>query len=350
MSLFFFPFYNAKNENEFSFYLKWQKEKLESACESYPIFCSMMLAIEDIFYQILSEEINILNNNCRSLCLLYDNIHVRDMLCQELSPNYDNKSSIMKSEIKFNNCLILLSGDIGYQNKEYKTIYFGTFLSELKISSMTFNYTESLQRIDFNYENATEKYNYDSSRSLFQSWNEDLGEQMEEILEKVYNELILKIKEKVNPFLSRENILTETLKQLFEKYTFFEGPSLFNETKNLTYLSYERIVPVYKEIIIIKEKIFFHNLQIDFEYALNNNVTYNQGSFMLRDVCFEADEHKSNNYYNENITNLFKSADFNGLSNSLEIWQIIIDDFKNKFNENKIQKDIINARGMRFFS
>ena len=345
---FFSMISSTKSENEFNFYTKSQKEKLNASCEKDPIFCSMMLIIEDIFYQIEAEEITIQNNNCNNLCLLYNNIRVRDMICEDLNTIYNSSSDIAKSEIIFENCVVLLSGEIGYENKDYKSIMFGQFLSELNFNSLVFNHTQNFRRIDLNFENSSKMYNYDDSGAIFQSWNADLRDQMDGILNKTYYEFIIKLKEKLNPFLNRKKIFSETEKQLLEKYSIFPGPSLFDERKNVTYLSYTIITNISKEEIIIKDKIFFHNLLVNFEYALNNNVTYNAGGFILKDVCFEADEHKENNYYDVNVTEMLKSADFNSLNNSLEIWEFIVDDFKKKFNENKIQKDT-NARNMRFF-
>ena len=341
-----------KSQRESNFYTKIQEEKLDSYCEKSPIFCIMKLVIEDIFEQIEAEEITIQNNNCNNICLLYNNIRVRDMICEDLNITYNSSSNLDKSEIIFENCVVLLSGEIGYENKDYKTIMFGPFLSELKFNSLAFNHTQNLQTVDLNFENATKKYNYDSSRALFQSWNEDLRDQMEEILSKTYDEFIKKLKEKLNPDLNKENnvntIFSNTKKQLCEQYSKFSGPSLFDEHKNVTYLSYKELDPNQKNSIIIKDKIFFHNLPVNFEYALNNNVTYNEGNFTLRDVCFEADAHKENNYYDVNIIDMEKIADFNSLNNSMELWELIVNDFKQKFNENKISKDS-NSRSMRFF-
>jgi hypothetical protein len=174
-------FSSIKSQRESNFYTKIQEEKLDSSCENSSIFCIMKLVIEDIFEQIEAEEITIQNNNCNNICLLYNSIRVRDMICEDLNITYNSSSNLDKSEIIFENCVVLLSGEIGYENKDYKTIMFGPFLSELKFNSLAFNHTQNLQTVDLNFENATKKYNYDSSRALFQSWNEDLRDQMEEI-------------------------------------------------------------------------------------------------------------------------------------------------------------------------
>lgn len=346
--LFFSIISTSKEDDEFPLYTKRQKEILDSSCSHHPLVCPMIYAIEDVFKQIQSEEIKVINNYCNKLCIMYNNIHARDIICETTTiPAND-----FDCEIKFGNCNVLLSGEIGYDNTDYKTINFGTFLSELKFSSISFNRSSKFKRMDLNIENSTIKYNYDKNNSLFQSWNEDLREQMDDILEKVYDEYIIKLRDKIKPVMSKENIYEETKRRLIEKnFTFFKGPGLFDKIKNVTYISYSGLTTTFKDSIIIKDKIFFYNFLVDFQYALNNNVTYNNGYFILKNVCFEGDEQKKNNYYNTNIKNIIKdpSTEINHLNNSDQIWEVIVNDFKNKFNENKVNYDVVNERTMRFF-
>lgn len=335
---------SKSDDDEYPIYLKWQRELLESTCYHSPIICPMILAIEDIFKQIQKEEIKIVNNNCNSLCISYNNIHARDIICDNLTVLLTSSSA----EIKFGNCNVLISGEIGYENNDYKSFNFGPFLSELKFSSISFNHFSNLEMIDLTYEKSEVKYKYDSSRSLFQSWREDLKEQMNDILEAVYEEYINKLKEKLEPSLEKEDILESTKKQLFDTFSYFKGgPNLFDEVKNVTYISYESLSTTYKDVIIIKNKIYFYNMVVNFQYALNYNVTFNDGYFIIRNVCFEGDENKKNNYFNVNVEEMIKVADFNSLKNSNEIWKVIINDFTTKFNEYKISKDNNNNR--RFF-
>ena len=345
--LLFLSFSNTNCSEKYHFYTKSQKEILEDACINNTVFCNMMLAIEDIFYQIQEEEIPVPNLYCNKLCLLYNNIRARDMLCESVvAKNISNSNFII-----FENCNVLLSGEIGYENDNYKTIMFGNFLSELKIDSLNFSHVKDKDNMEFNFNNATIKYNYDSSRSWFQSWNENLTSQMDNILELVYDKVIIKIKDKIKPVLSRPNIFSDTQKQLYKQYTFFRNNlSIFDKTKNVTYLSYNNTFSESKEKIIIRDKIFFHNFKVEFQYALNNNITFNEGYFVIKDLCFEIDALKENNYYDEEVLEMSKDNIFDIYNNSLELWEIIISDFKSKFNENKIKKeDINNLRNKKFF-
>ena len=347
ISIFLLQMVISENINDNSFYLDWQRKILESNCtRNNGVFCPMITAIADIFKQIQQEEIEANSKNvCIDLCLTYNNIHARDMLCENLNTKYESSTG----EIIFGNCSVLISGEIGYENKDYKNINFGTFLSELYIPSMTFSHIEKVDRMEFNYENASVKFNFDNSRAVFKSMNENLTEHMEEILNIVYDEFINKIEDKIKPILSRNDILIDTNKKIYESFTYFEnGPKLFDENKNVTYLSYNKID--HAEKIILKEKIIFYNLQIDFQYALNNNITYNEGLFVLKNVDFEANEGINNIYFHENVQDMYKIANFNNLkiNNTNELWELIINDFKKKFNDYKVTNDN-NVKKTKFF-
>ena len=331
-----------------SLYNDKERKQLDSACMRNPTVCPMIPAIEDIFKQIQEEEIEAKSDSvCNNLCLTYSSIHIRDMICEKIKATNDTLTAY--SEINFINCSILVSGEIGYENRDYKSINFGNFLSELKIPSLIFYRFAKIEKINFNYINATEKFNYDKNKYFFKSMSEDLIEHMNVILNKVYDEFINKLTEKVNPILRKEDILSRTTNKLYEMFTFFDkGPSLFDETKNVTYISYNKIDQFEK--IVIKDKIFFYNLNVEFQYALNNNITFNEGFFSIRTVDFESDTNKNNNYYDERIESMTKQAAvIDKLSNSKEIWTIIINDFKNKFNEIKMKDDIVNTRSKLFF-
>ena len=347
ISIFLLQMVISENINDNSFYLDWQRKLLESNCtRNNDVFCPMITAIADIFKQIQQEEIEANSKNvCIDLCLTYNNIHARDMLCENLNTKYESSTG----EIIFGNCSVLISGEIGYENKDYKNINFGTFLSELYIPSMTFSHIEKVDHMEFNYENASVKFNFDNSRAVFKSMNENLTEHMEEILNIVYDEFINKIEDKIKPILSRNDILIDTNKKIYESFTYFEnGPKLFDENKNVTYLSYNKID--HAEKIILKEKIIFYNLQIDFQYALNNNITYNEGLFVLKNVDFEANEGINNIYFHENVQDMYKIANFNNLkiNNTNELWELIINDFKKKFNDYKVTNDN-NVKKTKFF-
>ena len=337
---------SLKDNNEMPFYLKKQRDLLEKKCIKRNAFCAMIPTIADIFQQIQKEEIEAnCNNICSYLCLTYNNIHARDVICESLNTIYEEP----KGEIIFGNCSVLISGEIGYENRDYKNINFGTFLSELYIPSMTFSHSEKFDRIDFQYENATVKFNYDNTRAVFKSISEDLNEHMEYILNMVYNEFISKIEDKIIPSVSKTDIYQLTNKKIYNSFTFFDkGPRLFDEKKNVTYLLFYKID--HSDKILLKDKIIFFNLQVEFQYALNYNITYNDGFFILRNVVFEANEGINNFYYKENIKDMYKQSGIDDLKidNKEELYELIINDFKKKFNDYKFKEDN-NAKKSKLF-
>ena len=117
ISIFLLQMVISENINDNSFYLDWQRKLLESNCtRNNDVFCPMITAIADIFKQIQQEEIEANSKNvCIDLCLTYNNIHARDMLCENLNTKYESSTG----EIIFGNCSVLISGEIGYENKDY---------------------------------------------------------------------------------------------------------------------------------------------------------------------------------------------------------------------------------------
>ena len=116
ITIYFLKIISSKNNN-FPFYLSWQKNLLEKNCIENFVYCPMISAIADIFKQIQQEEIEANSNNiCNNLCLTYNSIHARDMICESIDTIYDKDSKV--GEIIFGNCNVLISGEIGYENRE----------------------------------------------------------------------------------------------------------------------------------------------------------------------------------------------------------------------------------------
>ena len=87
-------------------------------------------------------------------------------------------------------------------------------------------------------------------------------------------------------------------------------------------------------MINIKNNIYINNLTVSFEYALNYNITYNEGSFQIDYMNFT----KSNKdgVYIGNMIN--KYAGFEEIvtkEENEEIWNTIKIDFYNKFKKYK---------------
>ena len=320
-------------DDEFPFYDNKQKTKINQECKKNPIYCSMALAIEDIFTSIQSEEI--VTNNflfCDLLCVQYTNIFFRDLICDEnieLKEGIIDKSLGDSYQIKLNNCNILIDGKISYINSEITSIDFGTFLSELKFKSIIFHQAKGVSgRIDVKFENNTKKFNYNKKDAIFLSEIVNMTEQMDIIMEQVFDDFINKIYDKIS-LSERSGIFYETINKYNAKFTYFNTSGIFDEKKSITYISYSKFV--YDCNVHMKDKIFLCWMNITFEYALNHNVTYNEGYFVINNIIFEERENFNNSYNYCSISN--KSDVFNYLENNEEIWDTIISDFKRTFNE-----------------
>lgn len=329
---------------EFPFYEEAQKKNLDKACkEISPIFCPMTAAIEDIFSTIQNDEIIIPKDEyyCDILCIQYSNIFARDIICEniETSPSTLKKDCLSENgeensyEVKFNNCNVLIEGKISYRNN-YTSIDFGPFLSELKFKSIIFYYSKEFKgRLNLKYVNNTQNYNYNKNNSIFSSEILDMYEQMDTIMDKIFEKYIEKIVEKSEILNEKSNTLLNTLGIFKSEFSYFEGPRLKDPKKGVTYISYRDFE--YDLYIHINGKIFFSYMNVSFEYALNYNVTYNNGYFIIKNFVFQEDTYNYNIYEDHDIKDIEKRANFDDLypDQKIGLWETIIGDFKNKFNE-----------------
>jgi hypothetical protein len=318
--------------DEFPFYNQKQKEEINEMCEQNKIICPMASAIEEIFSSIQKEEIPVKDEMfCDILCILYTNVYARDIIFDEhIQINPSNNS------ITLNNCIILIEGKISYKNSDITSVDFGTFLSELKIESITFYKKRNKDgEIMANFTGGTKRYNYNKNNAIFSSEILNMTEQMDYIMENIYEKYLNKINEKIIINSEMGQILTNTLKKLENTYSFYEGPGIYDEKKNITYISY--IKSNYEKYVHLNGIIFFSSIKVNFEYALNNNITYNEGYFVIDNIIFEEKESVENRY--EKCTIFDKSNSFDNLKNKEDIWNTIFEDFKKvlyqyKGNEN----------------
>ena len=317
---------------DFPFFEPSQKSMLKNSCnEINKIFCPMTSAIEDIFSSIQTEEIIAEDNDyCVNLCIQYQNIYARDIICEniDITPKTKNEEKDLYSII-FNNCNVLIEGKISYKNEEVAAVNFGPFLSELKFDSIIFSNNQSekeIMRVEF--KNSTQKFNYNRNEAIFSSEISNMTEQMDDIMNIIYDEYINLINDKIETNRDRNKILHDTINDFSNNFSYFPGLGLFDEIKNVSYIYYTNFN--YECSIHIKNKIFFDSMSVNFEYALNNNITYNEGKFVINNFIFEKDTNKDNYYNNSYLTQ--KEPEFNNLDNRDNIWDTIFNDFKSKLN------------------
>ena len=174
---------------------------------------------------------------------------------------------------------------------------------------------------------------------------------MNDILDEVYDKFLKQMIKNSDQRFNIANYFDKAKNQIIEDFSLFKekGITINSKKKNVTYLLFTNLNPL--EEIQIRNKYIFYNMNVTFEYALNYNVTYNEGYFIVKYICFENDESKNNNYFEQKVSDMIKKADFDILDNSNDIWEIIFDEFKKKFNEAKKDKEHINERkNSRYFN
>ena len=319
--------YITSYNDEFPFYNKNQQAKIDKACKKNQVICPMAAAIEEIFSSITLEDITAKEELwCEILCILYSNVYARDIIFDEdIQIDPDNYT------ITLNNCIVLLEGKIGYKNSDTTTVDFGTFLSELKIESIHFYHKQNRKgQMLVEFHNSTIRYNYNKNNAVFSSEILNMTDQMDIIMENIYDNYLNKINYKIDMNSDKTVIFYETKNNLGNYFSFYEGPGIYNETKQITYISY--IDLDYDKLVHIKSIIFFSWMNVTFEYALNNNITYNEGYFVVDNIVFEESDNK--NRYDKCVLNS-TSDNFNNLKNRKEIWNFILEDFKKVLNEYK---------------
>ena len=325
--------------DEFTFYNQKQKEKINEMCEQNKIICPMASALEEIFSSIQKEEIPVKDEMfCDILCILYTNVYARDIIFEE-----DLQINPSNNAITLNNCIILIEGKISYQNSDMTSVDFGIFLSELKIKSITFYQKRNKDgEIMAIFNNDTKRYNYNKNNAIFSSEILNMTEQMDYILDNIYEKYLNKINEKIIINNEMGQMLSNTLKKLENSYSFYEGPGVYDEKKNITYISY--IKSNYEKYVHLNGIIFISSIKINFEYALNNNITYNEGYFVIDNIIFEEKKYVKNRY--EKCTISDRSNSFDNLKNKEYIWNTIFEDFKEALYLYKHKEDDNNEKNL----
>ena len=154
--------------------------------------------------------------------------------------------------------------------------------------------------------------------------------QMGKIMENVFKNYTYQLKNiiELNEYqlLSQLKYFSDISNQFAKNFSFINQTLENNETK-ITYIAYNSFK--YNSLINIYDYIYVPNLVVFFEYALNYNITYNEGNFTFDYMNFSKSK---NEVFVGNIIN--KSAEFDVLippEESIEIWKIIKNDFNEKF-------------------
>ena len=301
--------------------------ELNKICKEHEILCPMVDAIKYSLkiiksysktYEIYPDISELKYQNAKSFFLLCENITLN---IEKFEENKDEKYSIT-----FNNCESKFMGQLFIIDEGI------TFLSSLFFYKIIFVKRKLAINGELNLlleydQDINKTYYYDSS--IFSET--DYLHQMDTIMEYIFSNYTSNFKYNVelneNLLASQTKYLNDIINKFTKQYSLFD-PEIDDNHHNITYIGYN--IFTWDSLININNYIYLSNLSVTFEYALDYNITYNEGSFVLDYMNFSKIQ--KDEIYLGNI--IYKEPNFDNimpLEESNNIWKIIKYEFLNKF-------------------
>ena len=319
--------------------------KLYKKCkEKDYFFCSMSEAIKYSLNSIKADLKSFPSSECiDKLCLRYENIYARDIICQDSDIQNKENQSVQIDErflIFLTNCTFFITGSL-YLTEEKNIIFnYNSFLSEIYFNKIYFYQnkisTKGELYIEFEYDNTyNEAFKYNKSDIIFNMRDTNLLAKMDNILKEIIdnyiNVFISIIQIDENTKITQIKYLNEIINKYSKGYSLLDS-NVTDDKNNITYIAYNEMK--YDSFINIKNKLFIPHLYVTFEYALNYNITYNEGDLTFDNVTISLLKNDNEDYFG----NINISAEFNNLIYDEEkyyIWNVINNDFYNNFENYK---------------
>ena len=308
-------------------------EKLYEICKNEnPIFCSITEAIKYSLYLSRIDSKSFPENSEEAIYLKYENVNTPNLICEDINATIEEDKYL----ISFLNCTVYAKGALTLRNETEIISHYESFSSEIYFNKINFyqnkRSTKGELNITFEYnEDFSDSFNFNETDPIFFLSTNDLLIQMNEILIQVIKNYIHNLKSKIeideNTQIVQIKYLNEINNRFSKRYSLLYS-SMVENKNDITYIGYNDIK--YIQFINIKNKIFIPYLFVPFEYALNYNITYNEGNFTLENVSISRN---TDDDYFGNLIN--GNADFNSLEESNMIWNRIDDDFKWNFKKYK---------------
>ena len=319
-------------------------EKLYKICKQEDtIFCSMTESIKYSLNSIKTDLKSYPSNNCTDIfCLKYENVYTQDIECQDVEPKIENIQSTQtdgKFVISFIKCTFFTTGSLYLLEGNNINNSYNTFLSEIYFDKINFyqnkRSTKGELNITFEFDKTyNELFNYNKTDTIFNINDTNLITKMDNIMKEIVdnyiNVLISIIEIDESTQITQIKYLNEIINKFAKGYSLLDSDIDDNEN-NITYIAYNDIR--YNSFINIKNKLFIPNLFVSFEYALNYNITYNEGDLIFENISIS--KNNEDDYFG-NITNI--NAEFNDLvcaEEKYSIWSTINNDFYNNFKKYK---------------
>ena len=305
-------------------------EELDKICQQNKFLCLMIDAIKYSFISINSFSQTHQENTLYQIS--YQNAKSINISCQNIYFETQDNEGELKDEdgkyiISFLNCTTKMVGRLVINQTTHRI----NFVTEIYLDNITIFMNKIALKgemhILFEYGNINNTYNYPIPKSYD---DENFIYKMNKIMENVFKNYTLQLKNIIelneNQLLSQLKYFSDVGNQFAKNYSFIDQKLEDNTTK-ITYIAYNSFK--YNSLINVYDHIYIPNLVVFFEYALNYNITYNEGNLTFDCVSFSKSKDE---VFVGNITNRF--AEFDGIippEESNEIWNVIKQDFNAKF-------------------
>ena len=274
--------------------------KLKETNDDKEIYYSMKNAINYLFQKIQNETTEVTLYPSGDFKLVPKNIVFLQPRCENVI-----EESTMSREpfLHYQDCSILIiMKQLSIQNSNRVIATFQDYLAEYSFDNLYF----TLKHNNLIYlENITEPViNYNKAESLFNIPNlsSQLNKQMIEIGRSAFEKLVYSFHNKAGT-IEGENLYLEGFLGSVFNVLYMNGPFInveeteeekkTKDTKDkVTYISYSN--PKYDYTVLTKDKIFIGQIKVSFDYALDFDINYNEGSMSLSDFVFSKESGGSN--------------------------------------------------------
>lgn len=301
----FIPFAFAKRNDDLRYqnflYKTSQKKEIKHLVDSMSnedtkeIFYSMKNAISYIFQKIQNETSELHLTSSYDFQLIPKNIAFLEPRCQSISEETNPPT------LTYSDCSVLIIiRNLTISNSKRNIAIFKDYLAEFYFDSITFVLKNNLIYIK---DTSAPSFNYNKEESLFNipSISDKLHSQMKTIGSKAYERLLdsfdMKAGTSAGTNLYLEGFLGSVFNVLYMNGPFINVEETEEEMKSgttdkVTYISYAN--PKMTAIVMTKERIFISQLKISFDFAIDFDINWSEGSMTLSDFVFTKDEGGSN--------------------------------------------------------
>ena len=305
-SLIFFCFFlllreiDAKSNltyKNFLYKTSQKKEKIVDSLlneDSKEIFFSMKNAISYIFQKIQNETSEIDLYPSTDFQLIPKNIIFLEPRCQLTTESTD------PPKLTYSNCSILIIiKNLTISHLKRNIAVFSNYLAEFYFDEISFALNHNLLYLT----STAPTLNYNKEESIFTipSLSSKLQSQMSQIGEKAYEKFkdsfSIKAGTSEGTNLYLEGFLGSVFNVLYMNGPFInveetEEEKVSGTEDKVTYISYAN--PKMTAVVMTRERIFISQMKISFDYAIDFDINWSEGSMTLSDFVFTKEEGGSN--------------------------------------------------------